>query len=375
MAYFADFSLTTFWLKETRLKSTRGWLLDELMEWKDIHNQSCVYWLSGVADVGKSVIAGSFSDQQPNQLAAHFFCKHAEIARNGPLRIIATWAFQLASFDLDIGKASNDIYQAEPNFLINMPSIGRQFEQLIVRPLSKYCGGKAVILLDALNEYVSCENGRIDVVSKRRLDRGRTGLVENGVDINYQSKYLGTAIFAASFYGVEDMVLYLLNNRADSGLGWDAEGIELEGLKLPYVPVEWTPLLVGAVNDLTEMVQLMVEYGEILKEPRQLDFPWIGFWGSDLDDVDVDRVTALHCAIMNKAIQTFEALLELGANVNIADNAGNTPLHEAAKENAANMISLLVKACVAKSNVNKLGMTPFQDAQKAGFTNILQLLK
>ncbi|TPX32280.1 hypothetical protein SmJEL517_g04573 [Synchytrium microbalum] len=149
-----DFRLTTFTLKEKRLQSTRGWLLDELMEWKDSPDEPRVYWLSGVAGVGKSVIAGSFADelQQRNQLAAHFFCKHDEIARNDPLRVIATWAFQLASFDPDMKRVLKDLYQGEPNFLINTPSIGLQFEQLIVKPLLKYRGGRAVILLDALDE-------------------------------------------------------------------------------------------------------------------------------------------------------------------------------------------------------------------------------
>ncbi|TPX32287.1 hypothetical protein SmJEL517_g04574 [Synchytrium microbalum] len=149
-----DFRLTTFTLKEKRLKSTRGWLFDELMEWKDGTDQSRLYWLSGVAGVGKSVIAGCFADELQNrsQLAGYFFCKHDENARSDPRRILGTWAFQLACFDPDVRKALLDLYQAEPNFLINTPSIGLQFEQLIAKPLSKYRGGKAVILLDALDE-------------------------------------------------------------------------------------------------------------------------------------------------------------------------------------------------------------------------------
>ncbi|TPX32270.1 hypothetical protein SmJEL517_g04590 [Synchytrium microbalum] len=149
-----DFRLTTFTLKEKRLESTRGWLLDELTEWKDSVDQPRVYWLSGVAGVGKSVVAGSFADklQQRNQLAAHFFCKFDEIARNDPLRVLATWAFQLASFDPDMKQVLKELHEAEPNFLINASSIGLQFNQLIAKPLSKYRGDKAVILLDALDE-------------------------------------------------------------------------------------------------------------------------------------------------------------------------------------------------------------------------------
>ncbi|TPX32295.1 hypothetical protein SmJEL517_g04555 [Synchytrium microbalum] len=149
-----DFRLTMFTLKEKRLKSTRGWLLDELNEWIVGNGQSSVYWLSGVAGVGKSVIAGCFADalENRNQLAAHFFCKHDELARNDPFRVISTWAFQLAAFDADVRRTLRDLRESEPNFFVNTPSIGLQFEQLIVRPLSSYRGGKAVMLLDALDE-------------------------------------------------------------------------------------------------------------------------------------------------------------------------------------------------------------------------------
>ncbi|TPX35061.1 hypothetical protein SmJEL517_g02373 [Synchytrium microbalum] len=148
-----DFRLTLFTLKEKRLITTRGWLLDELSQWMENGDES-VYWLSGVAGVGKSVVAGSFAHelQQRKKLAAHFFCKHDERARNDPLRVITTWAFQLAAFDPDIRQALRDLHRAEPNFLVNTPSIGMQFDQLIAKPLSKYRGEKAVILLDALDE-------------------------------------------------------------------------------------------------------------------------------------------------------------------------------------------------------------------------------
>ncbi|TPX36343.1 hypothetical protein SmJEL517_g01518 [Synchytrium microbalum] len=150
----ADFRLTMFTLKEKRLKSTRGWLLDELDEWVVSDGQSGVYWLSGVAGVGKSVIAGCFADalQNRNQLAAHFFCKHDELARNDPFRVLSTWAFQLAAFDPDIRRSLRDLRESEPNFLVNTLSVGLQFEHLVVRPLSSYRGGKAVMLLDALDE-------------------------------------------------------------------------------------------------------------------------------------------------------------------------------------------------------------------------------
>ncbi|TPX35060.1 hypothetical protein SmJEL517_g02374 [Synchytrium microbalum] len=149
-----DFSSTILALKQKRHSSTRGWLLDELMDWTNSYRESRVYWLSGVAGVGKSVISGCFADElrQRDQLAAHFFCKHDELARNDPFNVIAAWAYQIAAFDSDVRQALRDLHQAEPNFLINTPSVGLQFQQLIAEPLSKYRGEKAVILIDALDE-------------------------------------------------------------------------------------------------------------------------------------------------------------------------------------------------------------------------------
>ncbi|TPX30003.1 hypothetical protein SmJEL517_g06298 [Synchytrium microbalum] len=300
-------------------------------------------------------------------------------------------------------------------------------------------------------------------------------LLSKGVDVNYQSKYLGTAIYGAALTGAENSAAYLLSVGADSELGLDAEHVEMENirmtkfsplniamsrsysdivamllprsraidksveLKLNYmgiwISVFTTPLVLGAINDNPKLVQIMLDYGEDLE--RQMPVAVIEqmsgstallyaaaygriniarmlldagadikavsairrtclhivaskplgdrnksdmvrllrFYQAGLDDVDLDGCTALYLAVTAKGIQTVETLLELGANVNIADNLGNTPLHEAVKRNAGNMVTVLVNGGADKTKENLEGMTPLKFAQKQGYNNLVQLLK
>lgn len=57
---------------------------------------------------------------------------------------------------------------------------------------------------------------------------------------------------------------------------------------------------------------------------------------------DVNGNTALHNTIFYHNYNQAEALIQSGADVNIPNNEGNTPLHCAAKERATNIATLLI---------------------------------
>ncbi|KAK7473302.1 hypothetical protein BaRGS_00035434 [Batillaria attramentaria] len=71
-----------------------------------------------------------------------------------------------------------------------------------------------------------------------------------------------------------------------------------------------TALHIAATNDNVECVRLLIFNGE-----------------ADINVRDNSQMTALHLACHRAKLQTVEALLELGADVNVADEDGDTPLH------------------------------------------------
>ncbi|TPX30833.1 hypothetical protein SmJEL517_g05705 [Synchytrium microbalum] len=361
---------------------------------------------------------------------------------------------------------------------------------------------------------LACQNGHIEVVrwlldngvSPSAIEEGKVHpllyasigesidimslLLSKGVDVDYNSKYLGTALFAAACVGVANSVEYLLNVGADSTIGWDLDDAVVDGplripsmtplkggvagsfqdvvallapgsrpedrrpevqinamaLSLPieyqekygemWLPVKFPPIVMAAMHDNPRLVELFLPYGEDIEATTPFSFTFdlfgataliysarqgriviarmlldaganvnalvesrrsslhitavspvigdrvkadvvrlLGFFRASLDHVDIDGYTALYLAVTTKAIQTVETLLELGANVNLADNMGNTPLHEAAKRDAVNMVTVLVHGGADKSKQNLEGLTPLQIAQKEGHNNLLHLLK
>ena len=60
----------------------------------------------------------------------------------------------------------------------------------------------------------------------------------------------------------------------------------------------------------------------------------------DLDVVDVEGDSALHCAVSNNAINAVESLMSHGAQPNIKNNRQMAPLHIAAKANKKHIMKV-----------------------------------
>ncbi|TPX37654.1 hypothetical protein SmJEL517_g00777 [Synchytrium microbalum] len=142
-------------LGRKRLISTRTWIIDEITSWaSSSHSDQQVYWLSGVAGSGKSVVAASAVDKLEtlNLLAASFFCKHNQEQCNDPSKLVASLAYQFAMADTNVAQALTQLRDKEPDFLTKSSSVGFRFEKLIVRPLMSYKSGRKVVVIDALDE-------------------------------------------------------------------------------------------------------------------------------------------------------------------------------------------------------------------------------
>jgi ankyrin repeat protein len=81
--------------------------------------------------------------------------------------------------------------------------------------------------------------------------------------------------------------------------------------------------------------------------------------------VDKDGTTALMASIGNnerRSVETVRALLELGADVNVPDAVGNTPLHASAARGFASIVQLLVDHGAKLNARNRRGQTPLSYA-------------
>ncbi|XP_020299572.1 tonsoku-like protein [Pseudomyrmex gracilis] len=85
--------------------------------------------------------------------------------------------------------------------------------------------------------------------------------------------------------------------------------------------------------------------------------------------------TQLQVACINGDINTVQRLLSSGHPVNVRDNAGWSPLHEAANYGYVDIAELLIKSGAnINDNVPCRGMTPLHDAALCGHFSVMNLL-
>jgi hypothetical protein len=147
------------------LSQTRVDLLDQIRVWAAETDDKCIFWLNGMAGIGKSTIARTvareFRDQ--NRLGASFFFSRGAGDLGNAHRFFTTLALQLAkkpSIKHYICKAidiDNDISQQ---------GLSNQWRYLILRPLEELKADELqhpnlVIVIDALDECNSQDDVRL----------------------------------------------------------------------------------------------------------------------------------------------------------------------------------------------------------------------
>ncbi|WP_088011794.1 ankyrin repeat domain-containing protein [Gottfriedia acidiceleris] len=89
----------------------------------------------------------------------------------------------------------------------------------------------------------------------------------------------------------------------------------------------------------------------------------------------IPQNTALHAAIAGeKSIEVIDFLLTNGADPNISDSEGHTPLHIAAFEGNTSIAERLLKNG-AEIKSNKSGKTPIEIAEERGNSEFIKLIR
>ena len=133
------------------LKGTRRTVLDEIERWISDFDSPPVYWLNGLAGVGKSAIAQTIAERTfaDGKLGASFFCSRDFEDQRDLQFIFPTLAVQLARKYSEFRSILVPLMQSDPK--IAYESLYHQMDKLIVQPLNE-SAISTVIVIDALDE-------------------------------------------------------------------------------------------------------------------------------------------------------------------------------------------------------------------------------
>jgi len=147
-------------LPKTRMdaiKSITKWVADESIDGKQ------VLWLYGMAGSGKSTLSTTVVEMMRSlQRLGAFFFFDRDIPERSAATVVRTLAYQLASFDAQIGAEVSRVVESNPN--IAGMSLDFQFANLLsAKALSsvRWSGGPIVLVIDALDECGSEKDRRI----------------------------------------------------------------------------------------------------------------------------------------------------------------------------------------------------------------------
>ena len=146
-------------MPETRVK-----ILEDLEAWALNADSSKVYWMIGMAGIGKSTISHTFCEilEAKNMLGGNFFGSRASDKTSNARLIIPVIAHALARSSpliaFEVVKAiKNDPHLAE----LSYHNVDEQFKQLIYNPIrtaaSKMVKIYKVVIIDAVDECINLE--------------------------------------------------------------------------------------------------------------------------------------------------------------------------------------------------------------------------
>ncbi|WP_088071867.1 ankyrin repeat domain-containing protein [Gottfriedia luciferensis] len=160
-----------------------------------------------------------------------------------------------------------------------------------------------------------------------------------------------TFLFEASEKGNSQKVNEILNNDSSLIHAENEHGLTLLGISAHFGQFE--------------VVKTLVKHGV---EINAISHSKLSF---------IPQNTALHAAIAGaKSIEIIEFLLTNGADPNLTDSEGNTPLHIAAFEGNSVIADLLVKfnAKIIKNDAGKTPLEIAEDRNNIDFINVLNEL-
>ncbi|KAB5589389.1 Vegetative incompatibility protein HET-E-1 [Ceratobasidium theobromae] len=183
--------------RQTCTRDTRMVILLELNTWSCDPNAPNIYWMTGMAGIGKTTLARTFCEtlKKRKQLGASFFCTRTTAECRDVSRIILTIAYQLGRYSLAFESALCRILEGDPD-TCSTGMISVQFERLLRDPILKVRDGipeNLVVVIDGLDECTN-PNGVesiLDILLRRSTDLPLKFLVTSRPKPGIQSELFG----------------------------------------------------------------------------------------------------------------------------------------------------------------------------------------
>jgi ankyrin repeat protein len=142
----------------------------------------------------------------------------------------------------------------------------------------------------------------------------------------------------------------------------------------------------GSVNDVIVLMKINKDTINIPNDMGYLPITLACYAGNDAvaiylanetDNLDLSSVngTALTAAVFKKRVAVVKVLLEAGANPNVGDTNGTTPLHYAVMSQNEELIRLLIKNDADKYKMDKKGKSPLDYALLLKNKNIIDIFE
>ena len=229
-------------------------------------------------------------------------------------------------------------------------------------------------------------------------------MLEQGADLNMQSRYGETALIRAARFGRIEIVRYLVEHGADlsvqdksdnTALMWATHNRQTGIVKYlveqgaevnAQTESGWTALMRAARNGYTGIVKYLVEQGaEVNIQNRyggtaleraagegHIDIVrYLVEQGADVNVQDEWGTTALTQAVQKKHMDIVRYLIEQGADVNIRVEWETTALIYAAQGGNIDIVRLLVEQGADLNAQNKDGKTALLEAARGTYRDIV----
>ena len=140
----------------TCFEGTREGVFTKITEWIEGSDSKCVFWLNGMAGVGKTTIARTVVEKIKRDVwVASFFFSRDDADASDSLLVFPTIAHQLASHHHSIRTALAEMIRENADCAAH--PLNKQFIEFIIGPLKALCDSNRTVLLvlDALDECAS----------------------------------------------------------------------------------------------------------------------------------------------------------------------------------------------------------------------------
>jgi ankyrin repeat protein len=205
-------------------------------------------------------------------------------------------------------------------------------------------------------------------------------LLESGADVNSWSNlgsHSNTPLMYAVYMGHYEVAKILIEAGADVNAAHSTDHTVLyHALESPELQAEVIQLLVDAgVNiDYTPLFWVIQYQCDNIEAPEIMTI--LIDAGADVNEQDQNGVTVLIAAACRGSNQLVDILLRLGAEVNATMEAsGRTALACAVMNEQIETVRLLIEAGADLEIADKQGNTPLMTAKSTGSEEIIELLK